>query len=86
VSGVARCGLDDRAARLEQACAFRGLEHRQTDPVLDGATGVEHLELCQEQRLAVRRAEIPGHPADPDQRRPADQVEDRFGVLHRGRV
>ena len=31
-------------------------------------------------------AEVAGHPADPDERRVADEVEDGLGVLHRGRV
>ena len=56
VAGVARRRLDDRAAGLEQARPLGGLDHRQADPVLDRAARVEHLELGEEQRLAVRRA------------------------------
>ena len=56
VAGVARRRLDDRAARLEQARALGRLDHRQADPVLDRAAGVEHLELGEEQRLALERA------------------------------
>ena len=56
--------LDDRAARPEQAGALGGLDHRQADPVLDRAAGVEHLELGEDQRLAVGRAEIAGDARD----------------------
>ena len=83
--GVARGRLDDRAARLEQAGALGGLDHRQADAVLDRAARVEHLELGQEERLAIGRPEVAGEPADPDERRAADQVQDRLRVLHRAR-
>ena len=58
VAGVARRRLDDRAAGLEQARALGRLDHRQPDPVLDRAARVEHLELGQQQRLALDRAEV----------------------------
>ena len=56
VAGVAGGRLDDRAARLEQAGALGRLDHRQADAVLDRAARVEHLELGQEERLALERA------------------------------
>ena len=34
------------------------LDHRQPDAVLDRAARVEHLELGEQQRLAVARAEV----------------------------
>ena len=89
VAGVAGRRLDDGAARLEQALALGRLDHRQADAVLDRAARVEHLELGQEERLALGRTQVAGDPADPDERRVADQVEDRLGVSdggHRGRV
>ena len=62
------------------------LDHRQPDAVLDRAARVEHLELGEDQRLAVGRAEVAGDAGEPDERRVADEVEDRLGVLHRARV
>ena len=48
---------------LEQAGALGGLDHRQADPVLDRAARVEHLELGQDERLALGRPEVAGDPA-----------------------
>ena len=39
------------------------LDHRQPDPVLDRAARVEHLELGEDQRLALDRAEVAGDAA-----------------------
>ena len=83
VTGVAAGGLDDRAARLEQARPLRRLDHGQADPVLDGAARIEHLHLGQEQRLAFARAQVARDPADPQQGGVADEIENGFGVLHR---
>ena len=83
--GVARRRLDDRAAGLEQARLLGRLDHRQPDAVLDRAARVEHLELRQEQRLAIAGPEIAREPRDADERRAAHEVEDRLGVLHRPR-
>ena len=44
-AGVARRGLDDRAARLELAGRLGVLDHRQRDAVLDRAAGVRALGL-----------------------------------------
>ena len=44
-AGVAGGRLDDRPARLEQPVALGRLDHREADPVLDRAAGVEVLEL-----------------------------------------
>jgi hypothetical protein len=44
-AGVAGGRLDDRAAGPELALAFGRLDHRQPDPVLHRAAGVQVLEL-----------------------------------------
>ncbi len=82
VAGVAARRLDDRAARLEQARPFGRLDHRQPDAVLHRAARVEHLELGQDEGLASRRPEIAGDPAQADEGRIPDEVDDRLGVLH----
>ena len=71
---------------LSRPAALGGLDHRQPDPILDRAARVQHLELGEEQRLALDRPEVAGHPGEPHERRPPDEIEDRFGILHRGRV
>ncbi len=83
VPGVAGRRLDDRAARLEEPRPLGRLDHRQPDAVLDRAAGVEHLELGQDERQSIGRAEVADEPGDPDERRAADQIEDRVRVLHR---
>ena len=85
VAGVAAGGLDDRAAGLQEARPLGGLDHRQADPVLDRAARIEHLELREQQRLALERAQVAHDPRDPDERGPTDQVQDRLGVLHPAR-
>ena len=65
--GVAAGRLDDRPARLELAVALGRLDHRDADPVLDRAAGVQVLELCHD--LA---AEALAEPAQLDQRGVAD--------------
>ena len=89
VAGVAAGRLDDRAAGLEQARPLGRLDHRQPDPVLDRAARVEHLQLGQDQRLAVARAEVARHPPGsgrgacrrPD-RGPTRRTASRRGVCH----
>ena len=54
VAGVAAGRLDDGPARLEEAGALGGLDHRQADAVLDRAAGVEHLQLGEQERLALQ--------------------------------
>src|SRR5258706_2361254 len=83
MGGFARCGLDDRTGGLEKPGALGRLDHRQADSILDRAAGIEHLELGQEERLLVERAELPGDAAQANEGRVADEIEDRFGVLHR---
>ena len=81
--GVAARGLDDQAAGLEPPLPFGGLDHRETDAVLDRAAGVEELRLRPHRRFHARR-----HPVQPDQRRPADRLEDggvRLSVRGQGR-
>ena len=86
VAGVARRRLDDRAARAQEAGPLGRLDHRQADPVLDRPAGVERLELGEDERLLLERSDAARDPADPDQRRPPDEVEDGLGVLHGARV
>src|SRR5258708_1886762 len=78
---IARGGLDDRAAGLDLAVAFRGLDHREADAVLDRAAGILALEL--EEELARPGVE----PRHLDERRVADEREDiahsamrRYGI------
>ena len=71
VAGVAARRLDDGAARLEQPGPLGGLDHGQPDAVLDRAAGVEHLELGQDERLAIGGAE------DVQVTRDAGQADER---------
>jgi hypothetical protein len=48
------------------------LDHREADPVLDGAAGVQVLELGEELAGHVAPKTVESHD-----RRPADEVEDR---------
>ena len=82
VAGVAAGRFDDRAARLEQAVTLGRLDHGQADAVLHRAAGVEQLELRQDERLALLRAQIARDAAEPNQGRVAHQIEDRLGVFH----
>ena len=84
VTGVAGCRLDDRAAGLEEAGPLGCLDHRQADPILDRTARVQHLQLGQQERLTVGRAKVPREPADPDERRAPDQIQNGLRVLHRG--
>ena len=83
---VARRRLDDRATRPEESGSLGRLDHRQPDAVLHGAARVQHLELREQQGLALRRTKVPRNPAQADEGCAADQVEDRLGELHRRRV
>ena len=69
--GVPRCALYDRPARLESSRFLGGLDDRETDAVLHGAPWVEHLGL-----RVDRRSRAVGHPAQADERRLADRLED----------
>ena len=70
-AGVAAGALDDGPARLELAPPLGVLDDGESDPVLDRAAGIGVF------RLAVdRRPDAGAHPAQPDQRGPADGVED----------
>ena len=79
-AGVARGRLDDRPAGLQHPVALGRLDHREADPVLDRAAGVQVLELREDPRAARRR-----EPVEPHDRRAADEVEDRR-VLARHRA
>ncbi len=73
---VARRRFDDRAARLEQAVALGGVDHRDRRTVFDAATGVRHLELRDD--LA---AQAIGDAPKADEGSVADQIEERVGDL-----
>ena len=69
-TGVARRGLDDRAARTQLSLPLRGLDHREPDPVLHRTPGVQVLEL-REQLTRDTSAQA----LEPDDRSRADELE-----------
>ena len=71
-AGVAGGRLDDRPAGPQLPLALRRLDHRHPDPVLVRAAGIQVLQLREQGRLDVAR-----DPVEPDDRRVADQVEQR---------
>ena len=79
-AGVARRRLDDRAAGQQQTVAFGGVDHRDRDPVLHAAARIDRLDLGQQRALQVLGL---AQPAQPNERRVADEIEDRVGELHR---
>ena len=68
---------------LRRPAALGRFDHREADPVLHRTAGVERLQLGEDQGLRRNRTEVAGDPGEPDERRPADEVQDRFRVLHR---
>jgi hypothetical protein len=70
-AGVAGRGLDDRAAGLQLAFPFGLLDHREADPVLDRAAGIDVLQLGEESRLDACADRV-----ETDDRRVADELED----------
>ena len=70
-AGVAGRRLHDRPAGLELPLPLRRLDHRDPDPVLDRAAGVQVLELDHD-----RRGPCGDDPLQPDERRVADELED----------
>ena len=77
--GVARRGLDERAAGPQQPAPLGILDHGEPDPVLDAASWIELLELRKD-----GGAEALGDLVEAQQRGAADEVEDALHVLHRG--
>ncbi len=71
-SRIAGGAFDQRRAWLQPPITLGGLDHRKTDAVLNRAAGILRFEL--EEKLA--RAAI--EASYPDDRRLADQLEDRF--------
>src|SRR2546429_4614426 len=69
--GIAGGRLDNGAAGREPAVSFRRLDHRARRPVFERARGVCALELEKE------AAEPAVDARDFDQRRVADEIEDR---------
>ncbi len=80
-AGVAAGGLDDGAARLEQAVPLGRLDHLDRDPVLHRATRVEVLDLGQDETLGAV-----GDRTELEQRGVADEVDERVHVLHKETV
>jgi hypothetical protein len=77
-AGVAAGRLDDHGdARLDQAVALGGLDHREADPVLDAIRGVPALELRDDPRR-----DAGDDPVQLDQRRAPDQLGRITGDLH----
>ena len=72
-----RRGLHDRAAGLQQAVPFGGLDHPDADPILHGPARVQHLELGQD-----GRPDASGDRVQPDERRVAHRVQERVEHLH----
>ena len=70
--GAAARVLDDRVAGRDQPVPLGALDHRERHPVLHRAGRVAVLELHPELGAVRRRA-----PAQPDERRVPDRVEDR---------
>ena len=58
----------------EQAARLRVVDHRERDPVLDAAAGVEPLELGEDARRAA------GEVRELDERSAADRAEQRRGI------
>src|SRR5262249_58003645 len=71
-AGVAGRGLDDRPAGRQLPRALGLLDHAQGDPVLVRPARVQVLELDEE-----GRTELPADLLEADDRRSADQVEQR---------
>ena len=79
-AGVARSRLDDGSARRQQPVALGRVDHGDRDAVLDAPTRVHRLDLGQQRATqALGFAQAP----QPHQRRVPDEVENRFGVVHR---
>ncbi len=62
---------------MEEPGLFGGFDHGQSGTVLHAPTGIEELKLGQKVT-----GQIPPHSVEPDERRFADQVEERTRHLH----
>jgi hypothetical protein len=84
-SGIARGGLNDGVARLDASALLGILNHRQTNPVLDAATGVKIFELGPNLGVVFS-----GNPVKPDYRCVSDELQrgmrnaDRHGLNFSG--
>ena len=78
-AGVAARGLDDRAARFQQAVALGGVDDVPRDAILGRAAGVEVLDLREH-----RRVDAVGDGVERDERGVADEVGDVGCVTHDG--
>ena len=77
VPRVARRGLHDRAARLEETGPFGGLDHPDADPILHGAARVQHLQLRED-----GRPDASGDRVQPYEWRVAHRVQERVEHFH----
>ena len=75
-SSIAAGAFDHGAPGLEVALLFRRLDDREPDPILDRPAGIGVFRLAEH-----RGRESGANPAEADQRRPADRVED--GIVGR---
>ncbi len=75
--GVARRGLHDHTARLQQAVALGGVDHGDGGTILDAPTGVEQLDLGKQVARQMR-----ADATKPDEWRVPDEVEQRIRDLH----
>jgi hypothetical protein len=71
-AGVARCRLHDGASLRQGAVPFGGVDHRDCGAVLDAATGVEELELCEK-----LRGDVAADAVQANQRGVAHEIEQR---------
>ena len=76
-AGVPRGRLDDRRAGAQRPVALRRLDHRERRPVLHASARVQELELREHLRLEAR-----GDAPQAQERRGADQVEERLADVH----
>ena len=80
-AGVAAGRLDDGAPGLEQALALGRIDHADGDAVLHGPAGIDVLDLGEHLGAALGN-DARGDPAQPHERRVADEVEDGVVYLH----
>src|SRR5690625_2445090 len=76
-AGIARCGLDERAARLQRTCALSLFYHRELDAVFRARGGIQVLDLGQNGGAQPLSYGVEAH-----QRRVSDQVDNVLGKLH----
>ena len=76
-AGVAARRLDDGPAGLEETAPLGVLDHEKADPILDGAAGIQVLELRDD-----RRPQPLADPREAHEGRVTDETEDVRGDGH----